>query len=285
MFDSEGITQKNIVTPDGEEEFQIRFVRREQVGVLTTRSDKSWFILDSKDYWYDLIQQNYPTRTKCRCKNDYFKLHFDYVPRIHTDDYRAVELYACCTQCGKQKNLGTIDIDFSPSAYLFAHPLTSCKQPKLKCKTYSIKGYWTDEKLRDLTSFLMEKLPFLYCWYYHQPDQKRYLKQLTKEELKQFLFDGSRYITLFFSKEPLNTDQAPHASDGRGVYVKDAIWRKKEVFKLNSPFLVVGYGYFYSMEFCSEYIDQDGQIQPKSASFSKFVQEVRAHGKKVLHPK
>lgn len=282
MFQSEEIIRKPITTPDSEDEFQIRFIRMEQVGVLTTRSEKSWFILDSKDFWYDLTQELYPAKTKCRCKSDWFRLHFDYIPRAHTDDYRAVALSARCVSCGKEKYLGTVEIDFSPSAQLFSQPLTFCPQPKLKCKTYTLKGYWSDRNLQDLTAFLMEKAPFLYCWYFDRADQKRYVRPITADELNHDLFEGGNFITIFFSREPLDTEYTPQATDGRGVYVKDAVWRKREVFKLNSPFLVVGHGYFYSMEFCSEYIDQDGLVQAKSEAFSKLVQDFRAYSKKTL---
>ena len=59
MFQSEEIIRKTIITEDGTDEFQIRFLRSEQAGVVTDRSEKSWFILDSKDFWYDLIQAEY----------------------------------------------------------------------------------------------------------------------------------------------------------------------------------------------------------------------------------
>ena len=46
---------KEIISSTGEDEFQIRYIRDENVGILTSRFDKSYFILDSKEYWYDLI--------------------------------------------------------------------------------------------------------------------------------------------------------------------------------------------------------------------------------------
>ena len=53
MLDERKIS-KEIISSTGEDEFQIRYIRDENVGILTSRSDKSYFILDSKDYWYDL---------------------------------------------------------------------------------------------------------------------------------------------------------------------------------------------------------------------------------------
>ena len=282
MFESEEIIHKTIITEDGTDEFQIRFLRSEQVGVLTDRAGKSWFILDSKDFWYDLIQAEYPAKKRCRCKNDYFRLAFDYIPRIHTEDYRAVKLSAYCTACGKEKNLGTVEIDFSPSAQLFTQPLTFCPEPKLKCKTYSIGGYWAEANLTALADFLLDKQLFLYHWYFDREKQQRCVQAISAEEVKHCLSNGRSYITIFFSREPLEPYLLPQANDGRGAYIKDAVWRKGEVFKMNSPFLVWGHGNYYSMEFCSEYIDADGNVQPKSEAFSKLVQEFRTYSKKVL---
>ncbi len=141
MFDTEEKLLKEIIAPNGEDEFQIRYLRDESVGILTSRSDKSYFLLDSKEYWYDLIQEQYPSKQKCSCKNDFFKISFAYTPRKGTDDFRAVELISQCTECKKIKTFGQIDIDYSPSSQLFEQPITFCEQPKIKYKTYSVSGY------------------------------------------------------------------------------------------------------------------------------------------------
>ncbi len=186
MFQTEEKIKKDIITPDGEDEFQIRYIRDENVGVVTSRSNKSYLILDSIDFWYDLIQEKYPAKQKCNCKNDYFKLAFNYIPRIGTEDYRAVELISCCTVCGKQKKLSEIDIDYSPTSQLFENPITYCEQPKIKYKTYSLGGYWKEEAFRDLIEFLSQKGLWIYCWYWNQTEKKRYVKQTTVDELKKF---------------------------------------------------------------------------------------------------
>ena len=282
MLQSEDCIRKDIVSPDGEREFQIRYIRNEQVGALTSRSGQSWFILDSMSFWYDLIQDEYPPRKKCSCKNDYFRLTFRYKPRIHTEDYRSVSLSAYCTSCGKEKKLGTVDIDSSPSAHLFTQPLTFCPEPKLKCKTYRIQGYWTEENLRDLTAFLLGRKPYLYCWYFDPADQKRYIQEITPEELPHYLLACKKFLSIFFAWEPLGHDQIPQGRDGRGVYVKDAVWRKREVIKLNCPITVWDRGYYHSMKFCSEYIDENFQVQPKSEAFSALVRDFQAYAKKIL---
>ena len=118
MFMDEYPATKEIVTPDGEDEFQLRYIQDDNVGIATTRSGKSYLILDSIEYWYDLIQDRYPPKRKCRCKNDFCKVRFGYIPRIGTDDYRAVTLTTICTECGKEKKMR--------KSILIIPPLHSC---------------------------------------------------------------------------------------------------------------------------------------------------------------
>ena len=165
MYQNEAIISKLIVTQDGEKDFQIRFIRDENVGIICTPTDKSYFLLDSADYWYDLIQEKYPPIMKCSCKNDRFNLTFEYTPREGTEDFQEINITCSCTVCQKVKRLPTIEIDYSPSSQLLDHPITFCKQPKIKYKTYSLMGYWSDDELLDIASYFLNKNLFVYCWY------------------------------------------------------------------------------------------------------------------------
>lgn len=284
MFQTDKKIKKNIITPDGEDEFQIRYIRDENVGVLTSRSNKSYLILDSIDFWYDLIQEKYPSKQKCHCKNDYFKLCFNYIPRIGTNDYRAVELISYCTECGKQRKISEIDIDYSPTSQLFEKPITFCEQPKIKYKTYSLKGYWKEEEFGDLIEFLLQKRLWIYCWYWNQTEKKRHIKQMTTGELKKFLFiEKERYLKIYFSTESLDEMFANCVSDSDGIYVDGDVWRKREIIMLNAPLLVAaaGAGEFYSLDFCSEYIEA-GNVKVKAEAFCRLIEEILAYSHEKL---
>ncbi len=285
MFDTEEKRLKEIVTPNGEDEFQIRYLRDENVGVLTSGTEKSYFILDSKEYWYDLIQEQYPSKQKCSCKNDFFKVTFDYVPRKGTDDFRAVELISQCTECKKVKTFGQIDIDYSPSLQLFEQPITFCEQPKLKYKTYSISGYWAKEALLELTKFIAAKQPFIYLWYWNEADGKRYFHQVGITELTSFLSaEDTRYLAIYFSTEPLEAIANNSACDDKGAYVDRNIWRKKEIILINAP-IKVGFPdskNLYYMEFCSEYLTPEGKVKIKSEPFCQFAKELLKYSKEKL---
>lgn len=272
MYKTEEKIRKSIITPDGEDEFQIRYIFGENVGLLTTRSEKSYFILDSIDYWYDCIQNGYPPKKKCKCKNDFFKLYFDYVPRIGTDDYKMVELTSCCTECGKRRKFAAIDIDYSPTEQLYEQPITYCEKPKIKYKTYSIKGYWEEETFYKLTDFLSLQQLLIYCLYWD--NGKRLVKKFTTEELKRFLFEEKRrYLKIYFSTKPLEMLLDKQSSDEKGISINADIWRKEEIINLHSPIMVMGAGLFYEMDFCSEYIER-GQVKAKSGDFCNLVQKI-----------
>ena len=159
MYQNEEVISKVIETPDGEKDFQVRLIRDENVGIICTPTDKSYFLLDSADYWYDLIQEKYPPIMKCSCKNDRFNLTFEYTPREGTEDFREINIICSCTICQKDKRLPTIEIDYSPSSQLFDHPITFCKQPKIKYKTYSLMGYWSDDELLGIANYFFKQEP------------------------------------------------------------------------------------------------------------------------------
>lgn len=285
MFHTADIIRKNIMTPEGEAEFQIRYIRNENAGLLTTRSKKSYLILDSIDYWYDLIQEKYPAKQKCRCKNDYFKLSFDYVPRVGTDDYRGIELTSCCTECGRQKKFAAVDIDYSPTEQLFEQPITYCERPKILYQTYCVRGYWKEGAFRDLIGFLSHKDMLIYCWHWSgDKEKKRCVKRFAAEELKAFLFTEKRnYLQIYFSMEPLDELIAAQFSNDQGVYMERDLWRKKELISINAPLMVAaeGAGLFYTMNFCGEYLEA-GQVKAKGEPFRQLAEEIYAYSQKWL---
>ena len=284
MFDTEEKISKNITGLNGEDEFQIRYIRDEEAGIVTTRSDKSYFLLDSKDYWYDLIQEQYPGKQKCSCKNDFFKIRFEYVPRKGTQDFRSVEIFSECTECGKIKKVAQIDIDYSPSAQLLEQPITFCEQPKIKYKTYSITGFWSKEDLNILTKYLSDKhlLIYLWCW---NKDNKREFNRVSFSELSDILSDEeAKYLGIYFSTEPLEEVVNFSVCDELGIYVDRTLWRKNEIVKIDAPITILSEngGELYYMDFCSEYIDSDGKVKAKSENFCKITKDLLKYSQEKL---
>lgn len=283
MYQTENVISKLISTQQGENEFQIRYISDEGVGIVTTPTDKSYFILDSAEYWYDLIQERYPPIKKCSCKNDRFNLVFDYTPRAGTDDFKEINITCKCTACQKLKKLPAIKINYSPSTELFNNPITFCKTPKIKYKTHSLMGYWSQEELSDIIRHFFESGLSAYCWYWDSKNDKRYLEEMSKKELHTFLSDDSkRCLAIYFCEKSLGDVFAHSQCDENGIIIEWDIWRKESVFMLHAPFLVESYGMFYHISFCSEYLDKDTNVVKKSPSFSKLTQEFLKFSKNLF---
>ena len=283
MYQNEDIISKKIATADGETDFQVRYIRDADVGIISSPMDKSYFLLDSADYWYDLIQEKYPPVMKCSCKNDRFNLTFEYTPRIGTEDFREITILCTCTACHKTKKLPAIKIDYSPSHQLFDHPITFSKQPKIKYKTYSLTGYWSNDSLLAMADYLLEKGLFAYCWYWDIKIAKRHFKAVSKKELHSFLTGNERrYLAICFAEEALDHIPQQIADDGKGVIIQRDLWRKNGIFMLHGPCMVISRGMYYVMEFCSEYLDRDGNIVSKADSFCALVKNFQKFSKSLL---
>ena len=262
MFDSDTIIQTDVQTPDGCTEFQLRWLADEGVGVLTDRLDHHWFLLDSGEHWYDVTQDRYPPKQKCRCKNDWFTLTLDYLPRIGTDDFREVTPRLRCTACGKEKRLSPIELDYSPNMQLLEQPISPCPAPRIKYKTYNRQGFWTPEQLRTIAAFFLERDLRPYRWHFDRETMTGSFLPVPSEELNDILSNNRG--TLYFSRTPMGPSKK-HVG----------LWRKGELFQLFSMYCITGANseVFYEFEFSAEYLDKDGHITPKSPEFCKTVKD------------
>ena len=101
------------------------------------------------------------------------------------------------------------------------------------------------------------------------------------DELGNFLYKEN-YLAIFFSQESLDDIIMQSISNEKGIFISRDIWRKNNIFKLNGPFLVVSQGLFYEMNYCSEYLDKEGNVIQKSPSFCKLVKAFQKQSKLFL---
>jgi hypothetical protein len=120
---------KNIATDKCEDEFQVRLHKKSGVGLLTTKNENNYLILDSLNYWYELIQNEYPKKKKCNCKKEWFTIQFQYTIREDTEDIREINILTTCTNCNKAAKPRSIDINYSPTNHLLSNPLIYCDRP------------------------------------------------------------------------------------------------------------------------------------------------------------
>ena len=115
----------------------------ESIGLAVTESGKNYFLLDSKEYWYDLVQEKFPKKLRCKCKSNLFYGKLKYCQRDGCSDFCKVELITKCASCGAEKNQLELSLDYSPTEGLYKSPLVFCANPNLKYKTYQFNSLWT----------------------------------------------------------------------------------------------------------------------------------------------
>lgn len=256
----EKIIKKEIKTDDGEFLFQIRIIKDEGVGLLTTREEKNYLILDSADYWYDLIQDGYPRKKRCSCKNDWFKVQFQYTYREHYDEIREVQVITICSQCGKITST-TIDIKYSPTEQLLDIPITYCNKPKIKYKYKDLSAFWNKSDLENFLYFITDNLHYkIYVWYFTQTEQIRVFEEMKVENIPESFLD------IYLTKDKLVSSSISDFSDELGIYVREDLWRKYELLDC-TYYNISGIGLHYSIKYATQYINSKGEVKNKSKSF------------------
>lgn len=141
----------------GAQLFVVRLERDEQVGLLTCPAGHYSLLLDSRDYWADVLQEGRPKQVRCRCGGSLFRV--DLVYDLRTDgDVRCVDVLLNCRGCG-QENAGTsFEIDYSPTTELLSRPLDSIEQPWLRAKRCQITSYWQPADAERFASYLTSGL-------------------------------------------------------------------------------------------------------------------------------
>jgi Zn ribbon nucleic-acid-binding protein len=112
-------------------DFQLRIIRDEAVAAAQCIScSADYLLLDSKDYWFDIIQKGYPRLTRCSCKSESFRLRIDYSIR---DDGEVdfIEVHSICIACGKTRRRLDFEVDYVGTDHLLKRPLVPCKNPKV----------------------------------------------------------------------------------------------------------------------------------------------------------
>ena len=262
---------KEIQTEKGISEFQIRLLKNEDVGLLTTRENDNYFILDSINYWYDLIQGGYPRKHKCSCKNDWFKVQFQYFIRDNSEDIREVRINTTCTNCGKSSTRETIDIDYSPTNELFENPVTYVNKPDIRYKFTEFTAFWTKSDLDNFFHFMIKELNLnAYCWYFKQPEDIRIYEKVT---LDKAIEKSDKFLRFHFTSEKLQKEDVQKLENELGIIVDRNLWRKRELIEL-SGINIYEIGRLYYITFCNQYIDKE-EVKNKSAKFATNTNKLK----------
>lgn len=267
---------KNIVTENGVNEFQVRLLKEEGVGLLTTESGDNYLILDSIDYWFDLIQNEYPKKKKCSCKNEWFNVQFNYIQRQGTKDFRKINIITTCITCKKTSKPISINVKYSPTSELFDKPISYCEKPDIKYKFSELSSYWSGDDLKNFLQFIFLDLKLnVYCWFSKHPENKRRFEKISLEKALQIITVNHRYFYFHFTPDELDTRKFIKLTDDNGVFLKDEIWRRNEIIQLSAPFVIMGYGLLYSINYCNQYLER-GIVMDKSKNFELITNEIKS---------
>ena len=271
----------SIKTPDNSSNFQVRYNKAESVGILTTPNCDTYFILDSGDYWYDMIQTSTPKVMKCSCKNDLFSAQFEYIKRTDHDDFKSVKLHFCCTKCSKEKTF-KVNIKYSPTIQLFNEPLKLCMKPFLKYKLNHYNCFWDigNEAVIKYVDYMCNTLKlYAICWFWDSNEKESIRKvdyfdcnKLT-DLLSGATFYKSVFLEIHFTAEKLPINDFIETHDNIGVYLKHDFWRYQEIITLRKGAYMLYKGVWCeanTIKSCNEYILNDDIVQ-KSQKFNELT--------------
>jgi len=250
-------------------EFQVRLLKNEGVGLLTDRSGGSYLILDSLNYWYDLIQSQTPKKQKCSCKNDWFNMSFRYIYRDDSPNVHQVQVITTCVNCGEKATRMSIDIDYSHTERLVSKPVTFCEKPNIKYKYNEIFAMWTPEDFEKFLRFMMEELQLTaYYFYFNEPEHIRIFEPVTLDWAIQ---RADLFLHCYFTQKPIDITDVATYPDERGVMINRNLWRKGEIVLFDDSH--VSYGLYtrqiqihYNLKFCTQYIER-GEVVDKPKEF------------------
>ena len=141
----------------GSEEFQIRIKRDEQVGLLTCAVGHHSLLLDSREYWADVLQDGRPKLSRCQCGGLLFHVHLEYEFR-QGGDVRCIQVKPICVACGRGQSPTEIDIKYSPTDQLVTRPLDPIEQPWRQPKRHQLTAFWKPADAERFATYLTESL-------------------------------------------------------------------------------------------------------------------------------
>lgn len=265
------------------DKFELRLFKDEGIGVAKCLNcERNHLLLDSGDYWFDVIQRGYPRVSRCTCKSTSFQVHFNYSFR-DCGDVEHIELCSTCSSCRKTKRQMNLDIDYSPTRHLVTTPLVFCKNP---CILYDLKDlslYATPADIARVTRFLRADGACHFAGRLRRDAGWSSLQQLGGDEVEPLIqsddFVTSRYLMIYASPNPISVEPVAIETSKK----EDAFWKREEIIRISSPTkMILGpinsvshRGLLYYIKFANEYVRKERAV-PKSGKFLKLTGQLLA---------
>jgi hypothetical protein len=247
----------------GSGEFVVRAKSTEAVGLASCDNGHHSLILDSRDTWFDVIQEGRPRQLRCRCKGERYRLSVQYSLRRDTSSVAGVSVYARCSACGATRDVFDAEIDYEPTEALVDRPLDPVEDPWLKARRVELTALW---KVSDLTRVLRfaATLPEARICFggWNEPISEVPVEHLC-EQLK-----SARIFTVLIAREPFDVPAS----------VRD-VWRTTPVIHIGSP-MHIHYATgreadLYYVTYALEDL-RAGRVVRRSPEFLRFADTLRA---------
>jgi Zn ribbon nucleic-acid-binding protein len=230
------------------DKFELRLLRDEAVASARCVScSADYLLLDSKDYWFDVIQKGYPRVTRCSCKHESFRLRIDY--NIRDDgDIDHIEIHSICVACGKTRRQLDFEVDYCGTDHLLKKPLVPCKNPKV---LYDLKDLNLLLSLPDMLR-IIDCLAEQGCKFLSNVRRNDgWVAVLQNAAQAKATMAKSKYLFMYAMP-----DRVEVPKDQINTIKKEAAyWKRSEVIRIGSKSHVCTYqvaGYPTSICYCSE---------------------------------
>lgn len=125
--------------------------------MVTCSAGHNSLLLDSRDYWADLLQFGRPKKVRCKCGGMLFGINLSYEFR-EAGDVRSVEIVTTCFACGQCRSRAVFEIKYGPTDQLVSRPLDPIDHPWLQPKRHEITAYWKPTDAERFARYLVSEL-------------------------------------------------------------------------------------------------------------------------------
>jgi hypothetical protein len=247
--------------------FEVRILKDEGLAsVKCVRCNRDYLLLDSDDYWFDVIQQGFPRISRCSCKSTSFSLKCDYFLR-DDGDVETIAVLTTCASCGTTRRQMTVDIDYTDTQSLIDQPLVFCSNPRILYDLQEVTLYATHNDIARVATYLQSQCTF-YCRLIESGE--RVVRQLGIDDVKKAILcrnEECPYFWIYASPTALNVPSAEVETAKK----ESSFWKRNEVVRISSPTTMVwesATALLYHLGFSNEYVEGQSIVQ-KSALFRK----------------
>jgi len=258
--------------------FEIRVLKEEGVAAarcVTCCHD--YLLLDSEDYWFDVIQGRYPRQSRCSCKGTSFKLTFAYTFR-EDGDVSSVTFRTSCSSCGRFRRRMVVEIKYTPTEDLVTQPLRYCRNTKIFYDLNEITMYATRNDIARVVHYLGRELNCSFaCLLREQNEWVAHI--LSYEQIKRIILNEGvnlqainyRQIFAFPGEENVPALEFDNLKE------EETFWKRNPVISIASPSVIRWSGQvealLYYIRFSNEHVDNEEAI-PKPREFQEATKRL-----------